>query len=505
MDFLARLASNSDGEWVLFGSGVLISLVLLVAVRVIVPRRIHPGMRVAIAFLLIHVALFCARRLAPAEWSSVRSVLGTGTLLFGGLTIGRLLFLLALDGVLGRRRVEPLPRIVRDIIQGIIYLIVGILALRAAGVEPGQLLTTSALLTAVVGLALQDTLGNLVAGLSVQIERPFEVGDWIEVHGQPFAPGRVREINWRATRLHTLDNVDVIVPNAVLAKTPFTNLVRPHSRLRRSVSFHASYNAPPRLVHATVLEAIRDVQGLLAEPPPTVVTLDFEDNGIRYWLRFFIDDPSRRDVIDGEVRDRIWYAFARAALHFPYPTRTLFMHEVTESSRERERASEIEGRIRALAKIDILSALGTDALARLAEGTTTHPFSPGETIIRQGEPGNDMFVVLRGELSVRTGEEEVARVGDGSFFGEMSLLTGEPRKATVVALAPCELLVVSHEHFHQVLLLHPDVADAISQKVIERQRGLDRTPESATQQTDAGKDSHDLLWRIRSFFKLGKG
>ena len=141
--------------------------------------------------------------------------------------------LLVLDTILSRRLDRPLPKIIRDILQGLVYFVLALAILRQLGVEPGQLLTTSALLTAVVGLSLQDTAGNLIAGLSVQLQRPFDVGDWIQFDDNPKNIGRVIEINWRATTLLTLDENEIIVPNGLLAKAPLRNYTKPTNVARR--------------------------------------------------------------------------------------------------------------------------------------------------------------------------------------------------------------------------------------------------------------------------------
>lgn len=510
MDLLRGLVGDAGGEWALSGAGFVLVVVLMIAIRLLGARRGRTlGLRLVVAFLLLHVAVFSVRQVLPEGWKTFRAMLGTGAVLFLGLALGRAAFLLVFDVLLApereARQAPPLPRIVRDIVQGLIYLMVALAALRAAGVEPGQLLTTSALLTVVAGLALQETLGNLLAGLSLQLERPFDVGDWIEVHGQPAHFGRVREINWRSTRLHTLDNTDVIVPNGVIAKTPVTNYDRPHRAARRSVYFAAPYGAPPERVRAVVLDAIADAEGVLANPPPSVVTFKFDESGITYWVRFFIDDMSRRDVYDSNVRDRIWYALARAELAFPYPTRTVHLHEVSEESGKRREAAARQVRQADLAVIDFLAELPEPAIALLAERARSLAFARGETVIKQGDPGDTMFVVHEGELSVRVSEAErdveVARLSEGGFFGEMSLLTGEPRRATVVALRACELYELGHDAFHAVLEAHPEFARVVSQHVAERTSSLARDRASVISEEVKVEDA-DLLQRIRSFFKL---
>src|SRR5262249_47572296 len=151
--------------------------------------------------------------------STARRFFGAISVLCLLVSISRSAVLFVIEVAIGRGLVRPLPKISRDIVQGLAYAGIGLATLHAAGVRPGSLLTTSALLTAVIGLSLQETLGNLFAGLAIQMQRPFDVDDWIQFDTDPKHIGRVIEINWRATKVLTLDEVEVIVPNATLAKS----------------------------------------------------------------------------------------------------------------------------------------------------------------------------------------------------------------------------------------------------------------------------------------------
>src|SRR5690606_4204865 len=174
--------------------------------------------------------------------------------------------------------------------------------LRQAGAQLDALLTTSALLTAVIGLSLQDTLGNLFAGLSIQAQNPFEVGDWIQYGEDERTLGRVIEINWRATKVLTLDAVEVVIPNGQLARAPIRNFTRPTSISRRSIPVVVPFHVSPHRVHTVLLGALRQVEGVLSDPPPAILTSGFEERGIRYRVVFFIGDFARREQIDSLVR-----------------------------------------------------------------------------------------------------------------------------------------------------------------------------------------------------------
>lgn len=488
------------------GVGIVIAAVLVLVLRVLLPPHERPRVRMPLVLLLAHVGVVFARGFVEVDTAAQRA-LGVLALLLLMLSIGRSAFLLLVDYVLGRRVVHPLPRIIRDIIQGLIYAAVAIFALRAAGVEPGSLLTTSALLTAVIGLSMQETLGNMFAGLAIQMQRPFEVGDWIQFDSSPENVGRVVEINWRATKVQTNEQVEVIVPNGTLAKAPIRNYTKPSPVVRRSAFVQAPYDAPPGRVRELILDGLRGAPGVLQEPPPSVVTHGFQDSGIEYWVRYFIDRYDQRDTIGSGVRDRIWYAFSRGGISIPFPIRTVHLHQA-ELSETRALQARFEHRKRILGCVDFLAALPAPALDVLVERSRVRRFGPGELVIRQGDPGDEMFIIDRGTVAiVRTteeGEVGLARLGPGGFFGEMSLTTGERRTATARADTESELLVVGKDALHEVLEQAPDLAHTISEIVAARQVELEES--AALSQRVPGEAVEEkqsvLLSRIKSFFKL---
>jgi small-conductance mechanosensitive channel/CRP-like cAMP-binding protein len=498
--------------------GVALALALVVALRFGLPDGGRRLLRQPLVLLAAHLGVVAVDRLLPAGASAHRFLHPLALLLVLG-SMARSAVLLVLDVLLGRRRGRPLPRILRDIGQGLVYAGVLFAALDAAGVSPGSLFTTSAVLTAVIGLSLQETLGNLFAGLAIQVQQPFQVGDWIQFDAEPKHIGRVVEINWRATRVITLDEVEVTVPNASLAKAPIRNFTKPTAVSRRSVYVAAPYAVPPLEVQRTILAAIADAPGVVKDPPPSVVTNLFGEYGIEYWVRFYTDQFHRRDGVDGAVRDRIWYALRRADVEIPYPHRTLEVHQVTEESSARETARLLDDRGRALRCVDIFRVLSDEELRRLAELTQRRLYAPGEVIVRQGDDSTELYIIEDGEVTVsvqRVGGQadgghdggspasvEVARLGRGKFFGEMALVTGDKRQATVRAATACQLLGVGREAVRPIMEKAPDLAERISAVLSERQAQLDvhaAAPEERHEH-DA-RVQKDLLERIKKFFAL---
>ncbi len=481
--------------------GVLVASapLLLVALLLLVPRDRRQLLRFplflfAISVVLVGVAwLLPSHRVSRAVW-----VAGYGSLL---LFNARAALLLVTQTRLSRRVFPPISKIVADIAQGLLYLAAAVITLHSAGIEAGNLFTTSAVLTAVLGLALQETLGNLFSGLALQLGKAFDVGDWVELDGSQAHTGRVVEVGWRATKLLTLDDVEVIIPNGFMAKALIRNLTRPTPITRRKVAFSSSYSDVPGGVVEAALGAVRGVPGVLATPAPSVILLAYGESSMDWSLRYYSDDVPGGPVTDSEVRTRLWYRFRRENLTFPFPQRDVRM-VVSDAAAQASRR--LDERLSALQRIPILELLDPESLALLAEKSETRLYGPGESVVVVGEPGADLFGVLHGELRVLADQAVVARLGAGDFFGEMSLLTGEPRAATVVAGSPCELVVVGHDALQQAFQAHPELMERLSALVSERQLALEahRIEASVYRPLPVLLPANELLSRIRTFFQI---
>lgn len=487
--------------------GIATAVALLALAHWLVPKEDKPRTRLPFAYLML-AGLFGALATILDGNRSVARVFSFLYTFFLLASCGRSLVLLAVDVIFGRKTQRAPPRIFRDVTQAVVYVVVLLLTLRAIGVEPSSLLTTSALLTAVVGLALQDTLGNMVSGLALQMQRPFEVGDWIQFDADARQIGRVTEVNWRATTVMTSDLVELIVPNALLAKAAIRNYSRPSTISRRIVTVQGPYEASPGRVHDAILTALAGTHGVLADPPPWVQTRSFADSGVEYAIYFFTDDFASRDRVEGYVRDRVWYALQRGQLEIPFPHRTVHMHAVSDESKERALERELSRRDRVLRCVDFLEVLPSEAHRALAAAAVVRLYARGETVITQGGSSGELFIIDRGEVVVELARDdrparEIARLGPGRFFGEMGLMTGAPRRATVRAAAECELLVVRHEAFQSALASNRGVVEKISELLLRRQAELEAVATSRETMIEPMQDrSKRLISQIKGFFNL---
>jgi len=508
VDEVTRGLGNSFGVTSFGGIGFASTVALILALLFTLRPGERAKARLPLALLALHLLFVALEAAIPERAVASRPVAVLATFLL--LTAAaRTVFLLVVEAVFAGRLGRPLPKILRDILQAVTLLFVVLATLRSAGVEPGSLLTTSALLTAVVGLSLQDTLGNLFAGLSIQVQTPFEIGDWIGSDDQPRNVGRVIEINWRATKVITHEEIEIIIPNGTLAKTRIRNFSKPSPFTRRTVEVGCAYESPPDRVREVILASLEGAPDVLTEPAPTVALAGFGESGVEYEVYFYVTSFGRRFAIESTVRERVWYALRRAKIAIPYPTRELHMVTSSEESRAAVRAEEDAARVRLLRKVDFLAVLPDAAIARLASLTEPRVYGPGEVIIRQGDAGDELFVVVRGHVSVLVGRAggsvaELTRLGPGAFFGELSLITGERRTATVRAVLQTELLAVGKAAFSEILTHAPELAETIVGVLTHRQVELDEHLQERADkaQPEAQAEAVALVERVRKFFQL---
>jgi small-conductance mechanosensitive channel/CRP-like cAMP-binding protein len=485
--------------WEVGGAFGVATAVLLVALPFLLPRGKRWLVRWPLAWFVIYLGVV---GLSYAAWMMETQVLwlrvaAIALVLF---VLTRTSLLLATETWLGKAILPPLPRIFIDVVQGLMLLFVLLLTLYAAGLKPGELLATSAVLTVVLGLALQDTLGNLFSGLALQVGQHFQVGDWIEIDSTTPA-GRVLEIGWRATRLVTLDETEIIVPNSVIAKSVVRNHTRPSSIERRNIAFGAPYGVAPGRIEEVVLPALSAVPRVLVSPPPSIITVSFADSAIQYVLRYYTDDYRGSQITDALVRNRIWYALTRAGIAMPFPQRDLHLRVDGAPDRKTADATAQAARVEALRRVPIFDVMSEPSRVRIAGASQERLFTAGEEIVREGDAGQELFVLVQGRVAVFANGEEVARLEPGGFFGEMSLLTGEPRSATVVALGDVRAIAVAPDALRPELDGDTDVVHRLGTILAERQVALEELAQNRRHtplgmQERAGK----LLERIRAFF-----
>jgi small-conductance mechanosensitive channel len=391
-------------------------------------------------------------------------------------------------------RVDRVPDSFPSILQDAI--VVGLLVLVATFVFEDKLLTTSAVGAVVVGFALQDTLGNAFAGLALQSEKPFRPGNWIQVGN---FEGRVVEVTWRATKLRTKSGNFVVVPNNVAGKEAITNYSEPALPTRLELDVGASYLSTPAEVKAGILEALSQVPRVLATPAPDTLLQAFDGSAINYRVRFWVDDYEFDDEAKDEVRTAIYYAFARRNIEIPWPIEVGYEREWPEP----DAATKQQQRENALARVDLFARLTDEQRREIAAGTAIRLFGNGEAIVRQGTPGHSMFVVCSGRVAVliEPSQHEVATIEQGGYFGEMSLLTGEPRTATVVARGDVTVLELDAELFRALGAADPQAVERVGVAAMTRRLELEHARD-VTRAAAVAEAPASFVDRMKRFLRL---
>ena len=417
--------------------------------------------------------------------------------------------LLLVDLLIARKRKFRPPAVLRDLISGVLYS-VALLTIMATVLHINlmPLLATSAVLSLVAGLALQETLSNFFAGVTLATERPFTPGEWVQI-GQTV--GQVMEMGWRAVKIEIFEEDDyLVVPNSVVAKEQIVNFSQPDPINGQKLRVGVHYRHPPSSVIAALMEAVRGVRGVLEEPHPVARVFKYGDSSIEYQLRYWINEYEQWTRIEGDVLAGIWYAFKRHDIEIPFPIRTVHMHAVTEETERAVQTKEIVERLALLREVDFLKPLTPDALTQVANSLRPLLYEAGRTVVRQGDEGDSLFLISRGRVGVWVGDTEneaqpVATLGRGQCFGEMSLLTGARRTATVRTVEDTELLLLGKADFRDILLADPMVAESLSQILGLRQREQEvaaARERSAASHRSGPDPARQLLGLIKSFFGI---
>lgn len=437
-----------------------------------------------------------------------RQLLSALALFTGTAALLRLFDLVFWDWFLARRRHVSVPRLAVDLFKLLAMAGVAVAILKYDyGMELSGLLVTSTVVSAVIGLAIQDMLANVAAGLGVQIEKPFSVGDWLLIGSHE---GVVTQLNWRTLTLLTRDRHEILVPNSTVAKTEVINYSRPTTLQRAHSTVGVAYRHPPGVVKAALARAAQSCPEVVADPPVEILVRSFGDSAINYDVRFFIRDFGRLLQITDDVNSRIWYELNRCNLVIAFPQRDVTVR--TASDEQEKQAAEDRRReiFAVLRPLPVFAALSDEQISTLVGGAAMQAYTTGEVLVREGDHGSSLFVIRSGRVRIDKSLEggtstTMARMGSGDFFGEMSLLTGEPRTASIIAEDETEVVVVSKEAFAPVLTADTGILVGLSAALESRARNLaERLADlpAAAGQARTAQASAPLLRRIGRFFGL---
>jgi small-conductance mechanosensitive channel/CRP-like cAMP-binding protein len=412
--------------------------------------------------------------------------------------------------LLARRAV---PRILFEVSMAFSLIAYALFRMDALGVNLTAITFSATALTAIIGFAAQSTLGNLMGGISLQLDNTYRIGDWIEVDG---LTGEVVSIRWRYTALATVTNVTIVIPNAELMKSKVTLLGRRGDERvgwRRPIEFGVGYEWTPGQVLAVVTSALErlEIPLVASKPMAHCVCAGFDPSAIKYVIYYWLTDIKSYLETDSRVRVHVYAALGRAGMEIPISRQDLYLHSARTMAATMG-ASEQRSRVSLLRSLELFAPLTDDETHALAAQLRPAPMAAGDIITRQGEPSDSLYILARGEVEIfrdgdhRQGRKLLAKLAAPAFFGEMGLLTGQARTATIIADAEVLCYRLDKSGFEAIIQARPELAEAMSRTVTARQAANDATLASLSAEARAqatGTRASELVRRIRQFFGLG--
>lgn len=361
------------------------------------------------------------------------------------------------------------PKFLQQISSFVVFLVACVLVARwGYGAQVDAFLTGSGIIAVVIGFAMQETLANIISGVALQIGKPFKVGDWLVIEMlNSQVRAEVVELNWRSTRLRTSDDIYLDIPNKTVTTSTITNLSYPTRTHAHRIRVGFEYDTPPNVVREIIRRATEAAEGVVSFPEVKVFLKEFGEAAMIYEIKYSLEDEARFNDIENEIKTNLWYEARRAGVQIPHPMRSIQIRKeppLPTGMSERAKAF--------VARNDILAPLSQAQQMELLAQLSAARYGRGEHIIRQGAEGASMFIILEGQADVVVSSGgksiQVATLREGEAFGEMCLLTGEPRTADVIARTDCEVWELRRSTLQPILQENKTLADRLSVLLAKR-------------------------------------
>jgi small-conductance mechanosensitive channel/CRP-like cAMP-binding protein len=410
---------------------------------------------------------------------------------------------------------RAVPRILGEVTMAVSLVIYALFRMDALGVNLTAITVSSTVVLGAIGFAAQATLNNLIGGISLQLDNTYRIGDWIEIDG---LTGEVVSIRWRYTAIATITNVTIVIPNGELMKGKVTLLGRRGDERvswRRPIEFGVGYEWTPGQVLAVVSAALERLEApyVASDPAPLCICAGFDASAIKYVIYYAVTEIKSYLITDSRVRVQVYAALGRAGMEIPISRSDLYLHSARQMVATTA-ASEQRTRVELLRSLELFAQLTDDETHALAAQLTPAPFAAGDVATRQGEPSDWLYILARGQVgifrdgeSAAQGRQRLAKLAAPAFFGEMGLLTGQARTATVIAESELLCYRLDKHGFEAIIQARPELAVAMSNTVATRQAANDATLASLSAEARAratGTRASELVRRIRQFFGLDR-
>ncbi len=398
------------------------------------------------------------------------------------------------------------PNLIPDLVSVVVWLVAaGTLLARMSDQAATGIIAFSSVSVAVIGFALKSLIADLFAGIAISIERPFKIGDWLDLGSS--GRGRVLEINWRSTHLEEQDKNTLVVPNSRLSEMVIRNTSRPTPWYIERLTVILDHHVTAHQVERLLLSAAAQVPEIARIDEPAKARLNsYTEKGIEWALQFPV--PTLGDA--SAIRYHVWRNVLRN-LHFaginPPPQR----YEMYDAVRAMEPPNRPLINREFLRRVDLFCNLTHDELDTLHAALVPRIYRVGQSVVRQGEEGASLFLVQEGLLDVMVTDSsgvdrQVAQLAAGSYFGEMSLLTGAPRSATVVSSFDCQVIEIERDALRPLMQARPEIVEHMSEELANRQVANAKRLADAQSDAPPVPEQRNLalqfVSRIRSLFAL---
>jgi small-conductance mechanosensitive channel/CRP-like cAMP-binding protein len=420
------------------------------------------------------------------------------------------------DGLVANSLGRPVPSVLKDLGMVFVYIISSVcIAAAVFNQSIAGFLATLGAGSVVLGFALRGLLSDVFTGLAVNFDNNFAIGDWLIVpstNGTGGTFGKVDEISWRCTRLTCEDGTTMVVPNSILGEEKIVNISRPSVWTRYQVEITIDYSVPVERARHILMASLQSVtakDGFSKDQAPKVLVGKTGKRGVEYLLRDWIHpwhplSPSTsRDLVLSAALQHLQTAginpaYTKEEVYYePLPAKHFQGHTV-------------ENKVALLSRITLFERLAKAELKRVAEEMERIQLSPGETLFRRNEEGNSLFILIEGLLNVQIDlkgdgtEQTVGQLSPGDFFGEMSLLTGEPRSATIQAHTNVVVYEIYRPTVMRLIEERPEISESMSRAVAKRQMALEQARSQMADSDAAAKVqsiTRQLMGKMKNFFQ----
>jgi len=502
-DAVMSLNSIIDVNFLLINRIVVLTVTLIFFLSVMLIRKNHGQETGSSITAPIKLALFgmllLVIEVALEGIPSYRSMLAGIQTIVVLLCVAKLAMYLIVDVYLRLHLNGDIPSLLRDAVRLVVYLTVCILSLSLVfKIDLSTIVTTTTVITATIAFAMQSTLTNAMSGFCIQTDRLLSRGNWISIEEKNIF-GEIVNVGFRHTTLRRMNNTLLLVPNSLIMQSAVSCHGNSESASKPDVANEVmlGYDMPPVRARQLLLDVLGGEPLVMKQPAPLVRLKEFSDSGIIYRMVYRIDDPARMYEVQDRLFSRLWYAVTRDGFSFPFPHRQIISGESSQPF-----VFPVEQIFRELRQFDIFSMLDDGVVKDMATHTPVRVFGPGEVVVRQGDAGSSLYLVLKGELEVDVDGNQVGSIHQDSFFGEMSLLTGEPRQATVRSVCEVWLAEITREMLEPLLRANPELLEKISTVLATRRERSEQLARNSGGIQGRTGVRDDYLQRLRNFFRL---